>query len=345
MENCNRNHKRDLAIIVSILLHIVLLLFLFYSLHEHLNEETNQKKDEYSKPIFLSQDLASQVNETNKKEEPVKPQEEINEMELSSQINENNIEEKDTTEYSEPDVDEIKPEEQMSFDEPLESLNQDIETQNEPKQDINPLQELETKEIIKELPKEIEKDEIKEQLEQSKIEEVKKPVNEIITQQIRKRYRRSIMPSRENMPIIPHIIDDMKNDLKTNLFKMISQNPNQSDIKYLSYQQSILNFFENSFTSLYVGKSLGIPKHEFDQLALGIVIEMNVHINKDGTIKWMHVRSQSPEFNKCIEKALENAAPFAAIPKQFNMDVFYLRTKLPMGLQASGKGIMQVYPT
>ncbi len=137
----------------------------------------------------------------------------------------------------------------------------------------------------------------------------------------------------------------MKNDLKTNLFKMISDNGGNSDIKYLSYQQTILNFFENSFTALYVGKTLGIPKQEFDQLALGIVIEMSIHINKDGTVQWMHIRSRSPEFNKCIEKAIENAAPFPPVPKHFNIDIFRLRTKLPMGLQRSGKGLMQVYPT
>lgn len=333
MENCKQNHKRDFAILLSILFHVLLFLFIFYKIKKQLDEEPELSKP--NNPIFLSQDLASQVEQTlpendevEKPKEPA-PEKIIEPLDLSTQLVNNENTEK------------------LDNNKEIETQEMELEAQTQYKiEEASEIEQIELNELTEELKKFEEFKQAEKLLEKEKTERIKKTVNEkLLTKQIKKqRIRRSILPSNNDMPTIPNVIDYLNEELKTNLFKMDGNNA-EVNIKFLSYQQQILNFFERAFSALYVGKTLGIPKYEFDQLSRGIVIEIIIDINSDGTVKWLHVKSTLSKFNECIEHALQYAAPYPNIPKNFNMEVFRLKTKFPMGLQRSGKGLMQVYPT
>ncbi|MDR3647401.1 MAG: hypothetical protein P4L22_07700 [Candidatus Babeliales bacterium] len=322
METCNQNHKRDFAIILSILFHILLFLFLFYKIKEQFDENQIEQPQQNNNPIFLSQDLASQVDaapESPQQEKPLETEPKISEpVDFATQL--------------------IPPEQEIAQIEDVQEIEQAEET-TELQDDVS-MQELTDK--IKPTPQ---FNELAEELK--KFEEFKEAEKKLEKQEIkpvRKRTRKSILPTHENMPTIPNVKDYAQEELKTNYFKMVG-NSTQADMKYLSYQQKILTFFERAFAALYVGKTLGIPKHEYDRLSQGVIIEIAIDVNKNGTVKWCVARSNLTKLNECLEHAMQYAAPYPDIPKHFNLEVFSLRTKFPIGLQHSGKGLMQVYPT
>jgi len=221
----------------------------------------------------------------------------------------------------------------------LNEQEQQPNIENNVKNDSKPKEEIK-KEIELKQDKFITKQNLKIKNNESK--KIKHEIKKVKNIQYKK-IRRSILSQIQPNQTFPNIAQYVKQEIQNELIQTLGEKPN-SDFRHIGYQEKIMKMISDAFIALYSGKQLGVPKHEYDLMVRGVLIEIRISINQNGALNLVDVISPATEFNNCLKEAIKYAAPFPRIPKHFNTDIYNIKTRINTALNMYGSGIMHVYP-